>query len=254
MTISQLRLYIATSLKANKGRGESMVFLKDWTRFEKIWLLVFTLINMYLFFAWSDSLLGLITAMSGMLCVVLVAKGKISNYYFGIVQTMTYAYIAYGYGLYGEAMLNALFYFPVQFLGIYLWNKNKTVQDVKGEDIRIKRLTTSGWVYTLASVFVLTVAYGFFLKYLGGNNVWIDAATNVLSITAQILMLKRFAEQWLLWVSVNILSITLWVSALIAQGGNDFSMLVMWTAFLVNSIYGYYNWRKLHTIQSQAVA
>lgn len=64
-------------------------------------------------------------------------------------------------------------------------------------------------------------------------------------------MLKRFAEQWLLWISVNVLSIILWAGALITQGGNDFSMLVMWTAFLVNSIYGYINWRKLYVKQNK---
>src|SRR6476646_10536873 len=99
---------------------------KDWTKFEISWLVIFTIINVYLSLAWGDSLLGFISTLTGMLCVVLVAKGKISNYYFGIVQTGTYAYISYTYGLYGEAMLNGLFYFPVQFIGIYLWNKNKT--------------------------------------------------------------------------------------------------------------------------------
>ncbi|MCM3602550.1 nicotinamide riboside transporter PnuC [Robertmurraya korlensis] len=224
--------------------------MKDWTRFELGWLAIFTMINIYLFFAWEDSLIGLISSISGMLCVVLVAKGKISNYYFGIVQTATYAYIAYGYGLYGEAMLNGLFYFPVQFIGIYLWSKNKTRHGVKGEDVTVKSLTKSGWATTVLTVTIFTIAYGFFLKYLGGNNVWTDSATNVLSVTAQILMLKRFAEQWLLWIAVNVLSIFLWLSALISQGGNDFSMLVMWSAFLVNSIYGYINWRKLYRKQS----
>lgn len=223
--------------------------LKNWTRFEMVWLFTFTMVNIYLYFAWQDSLIGLISSISGMLCVVLVAKGKITNYYFGIIQTLTYAYIAYGYGLYGEVMLNALFYFPVQFIGIYLWSRNKTDQGVKGEDVIIKRLSKIGWFYTITSVLTLTVAYGFFLKYLGGNNVWTDSATNVLSIAAQILMLKRFTEQWILWISVNILSIFLWLSALITQGGNDFSMLVMWSAFLVNSIYGYINWRKLYIKQ-----
>lgn len=226
---------------------------KNWTRFEIGWLFSFTLVNVYLFFAWSDSLVGLISSISGMLCVVLVAKGKIANYYFGIVQTLTYAYIAYGYGLYGEVMLNALFYFPIQFIGIYLWKKNKTDQGVKGEDVKVKSLTITGWLYTVLSILILTIAYGFFLKYLGGKFVWNDAATNVLSITAQILMLKRFAEQWLLWISVNVLSISLWLSALISQGGNDFSMLVMWSAFLVNSIYGYVNWRKLFQKQNHEV-
>lgn len=228
-----------------------MGIFKNWTRFEIIWLITFTLVNIYLFFAWSDSLLGLISSISGMLCVVLVAKGKIANYYFGIIQTLTYAYIAYGYGLYGEAMLNALFYFPVQFIGIYLWRKHKTNRDVKGEDVKVRSLTKKGWLYTVVSIVVLTIGYGFFLRYLEGNFVWTDSATNVLSITAQILMLKRFAEQWLLWISVNVLSIILWAGALITQGGNDFSMLVMWTAFLVNSIYGYINWRKLYVKQNK---
>ncbi|WHY63680.1 nicotinamide riboside transporter PnuC [Cytobacillus firmus] len=228
-----------------------MRIFKNWTRFEIIWLITFTLVNIYLFFAWSDSLLGLISSISGMVCVVLVAKGKIANYYFGIIQTLTYAYIAYGYGLYGEAMLNALFYFPVQFIGIYLWRKHKTNRDVKGEDVKVRSLTKKGWLYTVVSIVVLTIGYGFFLRYLEGNFVWTDSATNVLSITAQILMLKRFAEQWLLWISVNVLSIILWAGALITQGGNDFSMLVMWTAFLVNSIYGYINWRKLYVKQNK---
>jgi nicotinamide mononucleotide transporter len=231
-----------------------MGIFKNWTRFEIGWLFTFTLINIYLFFAWSDSLLGLISSISGMLCVVLVAKGKIANYYFGIVQTLTYAYIAYGYGLYGEVMLNALFYFPVQFIGIYMWKKNKTAHGVKGEDVKISSLSKTGWLYTMLSIFILTIGYGFILKYLGGNLVWTDSATNVLSIAAQILMLKRYTEQWLLWISVNVLSIFLWLGALISQGGNDFSMLVMWSAFLVNSIYGYLNWRKLSIKQVQEAA
>ncbi|MDQ0971684.1 nicotinamide mononucleotide transporter [Neobacillus niacini] len=231
-----------------------MGILKNWTRFEIGWLFTLTLINIYLFFAWSDSLLGLISSISGMLCVVLVAKGKIANYYFGIVQTLTYAYIAYGYGLYGEVMLNALFYFPVQFIGIYMWKKNKTEHGVKGEDVIINSLTKKGWFYTVLSILILTIGYGFFLKFLGGNLVWTDSATNVLSIAAQILMLKRYTEQWLLWISVNVLSIFLWLGALISQGGNDFSMLVMWSAFLVNSIYGYVNWRKLSIKQVQEAA
>ncbi|MEH7177526.1 nicotinamide riboside transporter PnuC [Neobacillus vireti] len=231
-----------------------MGIFRNWSRFEMGWLFTFTLVNLYLFLAWEDSLIGLISSLSGMLCVVLVAKGKIANYYFGIFQTLTYAYIAYGYNLYGEVMLNALFYFPVQFIGIYLWKRNKTVQAVKGEDVTVQSLTRKGWIYTIGLIVIFTIAYGFFLKYLGGKLVWTDSATNVLSIAAQILMLKRFAEQWLLWISVNILSIFLWLTALLTQGGNDFSMLVMWSAFLINSIYGYINWRKLYKKQVKEAA
>lgn len=150
-------------------------------------------------------------------------------------------------------MLNALFYFPIQFIGIYLWKKNKTDRVVKGEDVKVKSLSRSGWFYTILSILILTIGYGFFLKYLGGNNIWTDSATNVLSIAAQIMMLKRLTEQWILWIAVNVLSIFLWLSVLFSQGGNDFSMLVMWSAFLVNSIYGYLNWRKMYQKQMNEV-
>lgn len=223
--------------------------LRDWTLFEKVWLLLFTAVNIYLFFAFEDSLLGLISSLTGMMCVVLVAKGKISNYYFGIVQTATYAYISYGYGLYGEAMLNGLFYLPVQFIGLYMWSRNRAAISSKGEDVAVKRLTKKGWLYLIIIAVVASILYAELLHYIGGQQVRLDSAAVVLSVIAQIMMLKRYAEQWALWIAVNVLSISLWVVTLITQGGNDMNMVVMWTAFLVNSIYGYYNWTKMGKAQ-----
>ncbi|MDH4618929.1 nicotinamide mononucleotide transporter [Brevibacillus sp. AY1] len=222
-----------------------MYMLRDWTLFEKVWLALFTVVNIYLFFAFEDSLLGLISSLSGMLCVVLVAKGKISNYYFGIVQTATYAYISYGYSLYGEAMLNGLFYLPVQFIGLYMWSKNRTQRSMRGEDVAVKRLSKKGWMVLILIAVVGSLLYAELLHYIGGQAVRLDSAAVVLSIIAQILMLKRYAEQWALWIAVNVLSISLWVVTLITQGGNDLNMVVMWSAFLVNSIYGYVNWIRL---------
>ncbi|MER2171735.1 MAG: nicotinamide riboside transporter PnuC [Psychrobacillus psychrodurans] len=226
-----------------------MGMFKDWTLFEKVWLGVFTLVNIYLFFAWKDSLLGLISSLTGMLCVVLVAKGKISNYYFGIVNTSTYAYITYTYGLYGESMLNGLFYFPIQFIGIYLWRKNLTKVQAIGEDVSVKRLDKKGWAYIIVISIVASISYAYLLNAIGGQQVRLDSAAVVLSVLAQILMLKRYAEQWVLWIAVNGLTIVLWLITLTKTGGNDWSMLVMWSAFLLNSIYGYVNWLKMHKKQ-----
>lgn len=226
--------------------------LKGWTKFEKVWLATFTAINIYLFFAWGDSILGLTSSITGMICVVLVAKGKISNYYFGIVQTATYAYISYTYGLYGEAMLNGAFYLPIQFIGIYLWNKNKTLESTKGEDVSVKRLTVKGWIILVAVSVLSSLAYAKVLQVIGGQQVRLDSVAVVLSIIAQFLMLKRYAEQWALWIVVNILSIALWIITLVNTGGNDWSMLVMWTAFLFNSAYGYINWIKMSKKQEEA--
>ena len=222
-----------------------MQLFKEWTWFERIWLLLFSIVNVFLYLKWDSGLIGLISAMSGMLCVVLVAKGKISNFVFGIVNTATYAYISYGYGLYGESMLNALFYLPTQFIGLWMWQRHRSVNKVRDEDIEIKRLRVKGWAIVIASVVVGAYAYMHVLMALDAQQVRIDSVAVVMSVVAQILLTLRYAEQWVLWILVNVLSIALWVVTLSQSGGSDYSMPVMWTAFLINSIYGWINWLKL---------
>ena len=222
-----------------------MNLFKEWTWFERIWLLLFSIVNVFLYLKWDSGLIGLVSAMSGMLCVVLVAKGKISNFVFGIVNTATYAYISYGYGLYGESMLNALFYLPTQFIGLWMWQRHRSVNKVRDEDIEIKRLSLKGWAIVVASVVVGAYAYMHVLMALDAQQVRIDSVAVVMSVVAQILLTLRYAEQWVLWILVNLLSIVLWVVTLSQSGGSDYTMSVMWTAFLINSIYGWINWLKL---------
>ena len=50
---------------------------------------------------------GSLAGIAGVLCVVLVAKGSIWNYLFGLVNVSMYAYISYKASLYGDAVLNA---------------------------------------------------------------------------------------------------------------------------------------------------
>lgn len=220
----------------------------EWSTFEKAWLLTFTAISLTTWYITKDSPLGLITSLSGMLCVVLVAKGKISNYFFGALQTALYGWIALQYGLLGENMLNWYFYLPVNILGVFIWAKH-----AQAGTVTTQKLTPKGWLILLSSLLVSWLLYTQVLNSLNGNATMLDSATNVLSIAAQILMLQRYSEQWLLWIAVNVLSITLWVVALTRTGGSDWSMVIMWSAFLANAIYGWVNWNKMHNTQQEAL-
>lgn len=234
--------------------------LSEWSTFEKSWLLLFSAINLAVFFIFgTDSILGLIASLSGIFCVVLVAKGKISNYFFGLVQVLIYGYISMQFSLYGEAMLNFLFYTPLQFIGFYLWYRNARNNSKLAEvteatpsssfKITVKKLSWKG-LLGLALISGLAIwGYALLLQALSGASVGLDSATTVLSIVAQFLMLARYAEQWLLWIVVNILSILLWSFTLTGTqaAGEDpaWNVLIMWVAFLFNSIYGYINWLKI---------
>lgn len=227
-------------------------FFADWSWFERLWLLAFTLINVYLFFALDDTLIGLCASLTGMLSVVLVAKGKTWNYYPGIVNVVLYAFVAYGQKYYGEVMLNLLYFLPMQFIGLFLWRKNG-VSETKQNDVRVAKMTWRSRIVWSVFCLAATAAYALVLKAMGGALPIVDSLTAVLSIVAMIFMVKRYVEQWIVWIVIDLLTIYMWLVAFLADG-NDISILVMWTSYLVNAVYGWLNWRAQYRAQKEATA
>jgi len=217
-------------------------YFSDWDLYEKIWLFLFTFIIIGLSVYWKDSLIGILASLTGIWCVVLIAKGKIANYYFGIINVLAYAYVAFNQQYYGEVMLNMFYFFPMQFIGIYLWKKKSL--STKKDAVKVVYMTNKQRILWSAITIVTTILYGFVLKKLGGNLPFIDSSSTVMSVIAMILMVFVFVEQWVLWILVDIVSIIMWV-AVMMNGGSDVAVLVMWIAYLVNAIYGLYNWIKL---------
>ena len=116
--------------------------------------------------------------------------------------------------------------------------------DGNGE-VKARNLTAKGWVILIIASIAAVAEYSFILKLLGGEFALVDATSTTLSVIATILMMSRYSEQWVMWVIVNVVSVVLWVMALMNGGEGSVTLLVMWTAYLFNSVYGYINWRKM---------
>ena len=213
----------------------------DWSRFEICWLVLSTVIMIVLSVIWGDNLLALISGITGILGVVLAAKGKVSTYIFATVNVAIYALLTFQNHLYGEFMLNAFYYIPMNFIGFYLWSKHK---DNESGEVEGKKLTGKQTVILFAAVAVVVLVYWQILSRIGGQIALIDAMSTVFSVVALIMQVARYAEQWLLWIIVNVVSVVMWL-LLIGKDSSAVTMVVMWIAYLFNSVYGYYNWRKL---------
>ena len=203
-------------------------FFKGWSKFELCWLVLSTVIMIVISIIWGDNTLALISGITGILGVVLAAKGKVSTYFFATINVAIYAYLTFNNHLYGEFMLNAFYYIPMNFIGFYLWSRHK---DEKSGEVEGKALTPKQIVILLAATAVIVIIYWQILTHLGGQ-------------LALIMQVARYAEQWLLWIIVNIVSVIMWI-LLIGKDSSAVTMVVMWIAYLFNSIYGYYNWKKL---------
>ncbi|UKI34725.1 MAG: nicotinamide riboside transporter PnuC [Lentisphaeria bacterium] len=173
--------------------------------------------------------------------MVLTAKGNVWSYVFGYVNTVLYAYIAYRNGLYGEMGLNLFFFLPSGILGFILWKRNIR----KAGQLIMRKLTWRGNLLTAAICIISIAAMGYGLSLIQGQNTpYIDATTNVLSIVATILTLLRYREQWLLYITLNLFTILMWVIRLLHGSPDGILMIVMWSAYLINACYGFYNWSK----------
>lgn len=204
----------------------------------------------------TDSLdiIGSVAGITGVLCVVLVAKGSIWNYAFGLVNVSLYAWISYKAALYGDAGLNALYYLPMQFIGWWQWRKrgaatSKTdAEKLSGsEDVRVKarRLNTMQRILLVLGCTAAIIAVGYLLKYLGDPQPFKDSTTTVLSIVAQALMAMAFMEQWALWIVNNVVSVVMWCVCVSRGDAHAGVMVIMWAFYLLNSINGLRVWLKL---------
>ena len=193
---------------------------------------------------------GSIAGITGVLCVVLVAKGSIWNYAFGLVNVSLYAWISYKAALYGDAGLNALYYLPMQFIGWWQWRKRGAAMSESesagdGVQVKARRLDWSQRVLLVLGCFAAVTAVGFLLKYLGDPQPFKDSATTVLSIVAQALMALAFMEQWALWIITNIISVIMWGVCVLRGEAHAGVMVIMWVFYLLNSINGFRVWLKL---------
>ena len=60
---------------------------------------------------------------------------------------------------------------------------------------------------------------------------------------AQILCVKRYMEQWVLWIIVNIVTVYMWIMAFF-NGGESIATLIMWSVYLLNAIFMFIKWNK----------
>ena len=222
----------------------SSEFLKGYSLFDRLFFIGMLLLQIIVFILHPDSLIGIISGISGVISVVLCAKGKISFYYIGFIQTISYLFLAWDNRFYGEVIEN-IFYLVTMVWGIFIWQKSLTKTSDGSTQVIVKKFTISQWILSIIGTTVATIIMGYWLNSIGSSQPYTDAATNIFAIFAQLLMIKRYKEQWIWWLLIDVLCIKMWFVA------GNWSMVAMYIAWTINCIYGWHNWSKLNKLYSE---
>ncbi|MGG4661743.1 nicotinamide riboside transporter PnuC [Providencia vermicola] len=167
---------------------------------------------------------------AGLLCILLASLEKTINYLFGLINVSLFAVIFFQIQLYANLLLQ-IFFFVANIYGWYAWSRVNSSQQA---ELKIRWLSLPKASVTLV-LSVLAVLYLTFnidvvfgvlatwavelLNMLGANLAmptiepdafpfW-DSTMTILSVVAMILMTRKYVENWLLWVIINVISIVI---------------------------------------------
>ena len=188
--------------------------------------------------------LGFIVAVTGIINLVLCARGNIWNYAFGIVYNAIYVYISWKSRLYADSAIYLLYYLPMQFIGWFSWKKNQNQESGAVNAVHLTRRTALV-LLLVAAVLIPVFAWILGLPAIGDSQPWLDATTTVVSILAMYMMVKAIAEQWYIWIVLDAVQVVKWTIATVRGEEHAALMLVMFAFFLANAIYGLIQWNGL---------
>jgi nicotinamide mononucleotide transporter len=180
----------------------------------------------------------------GVLNVLLLVKRSIWNYPFGIAMVLLYALVFYEAKLYSDALLQ-IFFFVVQIYGWFHWVR------ARGEagEIRVELLSNRARVLILLASASAILAWGAMMRaWTDASYPYWDATVAMLSVVAQILLARRYLENWALWVLVDLLSIGLYA----AKG--LWLTLILYVVFLGLATWGLVQWHRVRLQSGPAIA
>lgn len=189
-----------------------------------------------------------IGTVAGLLCIWLASLEKIVNYAFGLLNVTLFAVIFFQIQLYASLLLQ-LFFFVANIYGWYAWSRQTSdnQQALKIRWLPLPKLL--GWGVAIIVAIALMTRYidpvfAFLtqiavslMQNLGLNVVmpqlqpdafpfW-DSCMMVLSIAAMVLMTRKYVENWLLWVVINVISVMIFARQGVYAMALEYALLTL---------------------------
>ncbi len=181
-----------------------------------------------------------IAVLSGILCVWLQTREDIRAWPLGILSVSIYVWIFYQARLYSDALLHFI-YIALNAYGWWYWSQRR--RDTHSE-VPIRRFQPWLWVLVIVGVLTASALWGYFMAHnTQASFPYADAYTTVMSLTAQYFLAKKYLENWLLWISVNLVAIPVYVLKHLYPTAGLFAV------YLALCIMGWLEWNRQYRMQ-----
>ena len=189
-----------------------------------------------------ENFLTLIVSLIGITALIFCAKGNPIGQAIIIVFGGFYGYISYTSKYYGEMITYLGMTVPMAVLALISWLKNPFEKDKP--EVRINRLKLKEIVFMFFLTAVVTFGFYFILKILGTANLLFSTISIATSFVAVYLTFRRSPFFALGYALNDVVLIVLWVMATL-KDTSYVSVVICFAVFLINDLYGFFNWLKM---------
>ncbi len=173
-------------------------------------------------------MLGFVT---GAATVWLLTKENIWNWPIGIASAVFYLVLFWHSRLFADSMLQ-IFYIVTGFLGWYWWLHGGE----KKKELHVQKTSIMFGLMLAMAGALGTIGMNKYLRSVNDSSPFWDSITTVGSLVAQLMLTRKLLENWLLWMSVDIIYVGLYTSR------HLYLTAVLYAIFFGMCIVGWRDW------------
>ena len=181
--------------------------------------------------------LDIFTTILGLIYIWLEYRAHVALWVIGIIMPALDIILYWQHGLYGDAGM-ACYYTLAALYGLYVWKFRKT-KNLK-QELPISHMPKRQYLPATVGFFVAWgVVYYILIMWTNSTVPVLDSFTNALSFVGLWALARKYLEQWLFWIVVDVVCSVLYI-----QKGIPFKA-GLYGLYVLIAIAGYYKWKKM---------
>lgn len=213
-----------------------------------LWSLSVSLILLAFFLFDRGSYLSPIASLIGVTSLIYCAKGNPVGQLLMIIFSGVYGYISFGFAYYGEMMTYLGMTLPMAVVSLVSWLRHP--YGGNKAEVSVNQLKRREVFFMLLAAAVITFIFYFILKACHTANLFPSTVSVATSFIAVYLTARRSPYYALGYAANDVVLIVLWGLASLQQP-EYISVLVCFSVFLANDLYGFASWQKMQRRQQE---
>ena len=187
-------------------------------------------------------IIEVIGAVIGLTYLFLEYKANVWLWPVGILMSLFYVIIYVSGKFYADAALQ-VYYIGANVYGLMVWtfSRRHEIKDTKQDSEKVKICNTPKRLWlplTLVSIGLWMLIFWVLRNFTDSPVPIGDAFTTALSIVAMWMLSRKYIEQWLLWVAVNVVCVALYFWK------GLYPTAILYFVYVVVAVLGYFRWKK----------